>query len=349
MNKIVKLANAIYSLGLYEEGSLILKLARKTDKSYSDIAREIIFFIYDNIDPIKSYLLVGREHQRFFISYDVLKNIFAKHNLYIPELSSNSEYIKNGLTIEIYLPMDEDKYKENLSLIGKNNLDKSKSRKWTLKIGGSAYISGQFKRIELYPTPDLIGENDGSKNWFEIILNDFTSYTFLIHEITHIIDGIRFGKTINQKNVSDSSGNTNQNYWNSRLEMQARLMQVFTFLREQILIECPNLDAEEYLKSDKIKNPFFEKIILSLKEDDFIKFKDEIFKDHDLSLMLALEKIKSQNVIKKYTARLFDMFNYLRRAFKLGDSSGRGSLSNIPNIEHELNDIEQESEEELIS
>jgi hypothetical protein len=340
MNKIIKLAKAFDRLGFHDENYSLLKLARDTDKKYSDIAREIIFYVYENVNPKKRYTVFGHDNQAFDVPSDVLFDIFRKNNLNILEFGKNIDNLKYGLSIQVYFPMNDEDYEYNLKTSKKESLDNLPSRSWK-RIAGNAYNNS----INIFPSPNDIKNSDGNKNWFKIIYENQKYYTVIVHEITHLIDMARAavtGNEINSKPTRNDSGKLNSNYWNSRLEMQARLMQVFTSLREDLIAECPSLNAEEYLKSEERKYPIFKKIITSLKEDNFIAFKDSIFSDPQYSNILRLSNIKSENVIKKYTARLFDMFNYFRRAFGLGDSSGSGSLKNIPEVEHELNKIDLE-------
>ena len=127
MNKLIKLANIFSSLGLYKEKYSILKLARETNKKYSNIARDISSYIYLNVSPqtlssdywlnqpmnqkdIKAIKFINKfiNTQEFFVSYDVLKNIFEEHNL---ELSENgNEKLKSGLKIIIYPAISDESY-----------------------------------------------------------------------------------------------------------------------------------------------------------------------------------------------------------------------------------------------
>lgn len=341
MNKLISLAKVMGRIGQDEFVPSILKLARLSDKKYSEIARNIIAYILsDECIPKNRFYTQTTSHQSYSVPETVVTDIYKSVDLNVSKGNQGPGGLRCKFELEIYFPMTDEDYESELRFgTSKEFLDASLCRKWKKTAGDASSRSGNVYAARLFPRPiDLPVQGLGDKKWInELYISNPGIYSTLIHEITHIVDKTRTDSDINNdyKDSHNPDGSLSDDYLKSKIETQARLMQLFTYLREWVAQESPDLNAENYINSNEQKDPTMEKIILSLYNNDFIKFKDVIFTDEVLGGLLRMQSMKSDKTIKKYTARLFDMFNYLRGAFGLGAAGGSGSIQNIPDIDVE--------------
>ena len=341
MNKIIALNKILIKLQLYNEAERIIKLARETDEKYTSIAYKILEYIKDN--PPKSTLIsnsIGTSFssisfQSYFIPYHILNQFFKEADLLTPnEMSSvgETEFIKNGLTIIIYPPISDSKIYNFAESRLKNDsakidafiksMDLMPGRKWK-NIGGSAAPTNNYQSlvINLYPSPlqffDGRDVDLANEKWINGLGEK--SLNILIHEISHTIDFRRYGKEINRKPIRSFTKREDapSEYLNSYEEIQARLMQIFADLKIILLEACPDLDIKKFLSDEEDKDTIEYDLLSAINDGDFLEFKEIIFEDALFSEKLLLDLIKSEKTKKKYSFRLYDMFNFFRRLFKL--------------------------------
>jgi hypothetical protein len=324
MQKLNQLYNLLSSFGLKDESSDILKLARKSDFDYNEIAKEIIRYISEDPDRAK-YYLPGHPNSYLFNLKSYYKKLSPEQLKYFQNKDKEFKIIIsvpdpiNDSMAEGWAtkagPEGSEEYKKQLALINDGN-----NRKWKT-IGGNmeTKINGNqiFLIANIFLTPEEYNLN--KNNLIKYIQKTPDKVSLLIHELAHLINRARNNPEKDWRAKTDALAekereNTlrnNPGYVNSTEEIQARIAQLFAIISDDIVSYCPDLNY----KNCKNKFGSITHIIMGANFPDFFEYITKEYKD-----LLLINNLTTKDTMSRYRARLYEMYQYFRNLLKIEDT-----------------------------
>jgi len=324
MQKLNQLYNLLLSLGFKDESSDILKLARKSDFDYHEIAKEIIRYISEDPDRAKYYLpgypnsylfnlksyykKLSPEQLNYFQNTDKEFKIIISVPNPISDSMAESWATKAG-------PEGSEEYKKQLALINDGN-----NRKWKT-IGGNMETNINGNQIFLIANIFLNPEeyNLNKNNLIKYIQKTPHKMSTLIHELAHLINRARnnpekdWRAKTNALEIKERENTLRNNpgYVNSTEEIQARIAQLFAIINDDIVSNCPDLNY----KNCKRNFGSITHIIMGATFPDFFELITKKYKD-----LLYINDLITKDTMSRYRSRLYEMYQYFRNLLKIEDT-----------------------------